>query len=158
MEIIVGETEQLTASEDVRWVSTNESVASINASGLVTANAPGVCEIKATADDKEDEITVTVIGSPDETGKEVDQVEPTSIEISPKTNNFSEPGVVRQLKVSIEPPNAITDVVWSSSDENIVLVDQTGWVNSARPGTATITAKSTVNDVEGTATINVADG
>lgn len=91
----------------------------------------------------------------DGVGNEPSGDEVTSVTISPKTNNLSETGVIRQLTVVVEPSTANQNVTWSSDDSSIVKVDENGLVMSIKPGTTTIRATAT-NGVEGTATVNVA--
>jgi uncharacterized protein YjdB len=73
-ELIVGEKQQLSATvlpvnasdNSVTWSSTNESVAVVNESGLVTATGAGICNITATANDgsgKSASCLVTVLGN-----------------------------------------------------------------------------------------------
>ena len=67
-----GGTAQLTATvepsnatnKNVTWSSNNESVATVDASGVVTAVAPGTAAITATADGKSATCTVTVTAKP----------------------------------------------------------------------------------------------
>ena len=68
LQMNIDETAQLTATvtpenatyKDVKWSSSNEGVATVDANGLVTAVAEGQADIKATADDKEVVCKVTV--------------------------------------------------------------------------------------------------
>ncbi len=64
-----------------------------------------------------------------------------------------------RLVAQILPANA-TDptVVWSTSDESIATVDETGLVTALTAGTATITAKSQDGNAEATCTITVETG
>lgn len=57
-----------------------------------------------------------------------------------------ERGQTTTLTASLEPTNATSEVTWSSSDETIATVDQSGVVTGVKAGTATITA--TVADTE----------
>lgn len=163
LELLKGTTEQLSARESVRWHSANEAVLSVDNSGLVTANDVGVAEVIATTNGgKEDQITVVVFETEETILDPDDRVGPTSITLEPSEHTLPELGVSKLIKIHIEPPNAITDVEWSISDENILIfrddLGGRGWVQSRRPGTATVTAKSTVKGVEGTATIHVVNG
>ena len=54
-------------------------------------------------------------------------------------------GETKQLKATVYPENATCkDVVWSSSDESVASVNETGLVSAIMPGSVTITA--TAND------------
>lgn len=163
LEMLKGTTEQLSARETVRWHSANESVISVNDSGVVTANGVGVAEVIATTNGgKEDQITVVVYQTEETILDPDDRVAPTTITLEPSEHTLPELGVNKLLKIHIEPPNAETDVEWTSSDESIVMFNDRmggrGWIMSRGAGTAIITAKSTVNSVEGTATIHVVNG
>ncbi len=53
-------------------------------------------------------------------------------------------GQTLELSVVVTPENAThKELVWSSSDENIAIVDENGLVEAKKVGTATITAKAT---------------
>lgn len=81
--------------------------------------------------------------------------DPTSVEVSPKTNNL-EVGATRNLTATVQPSTAKQSVTWSSNDNAIATVDNTGKVTAVSEGTATITATSTEKtSIKGTATINV---
>ena len=64
---------------------------------------------------------------------------------------------VKQLKATIKPNNATnTDIKWTSSDENVVKVDNKGKVKAIATGTATITAK-TNNEKEAKCNVTVSE-
>ncbi|MFY0607654.1 MAG: Ig-like domain-containing protein [Cyclobacteriaceae bacterium] len=81
-------------------------------------------------------------------------VAPTGISLAPEQPTVRE-GSTAQLSIVWEPENAQKDVAWSSSDEAIMTVDETGMLTAkGNVGqTATITAKSTINEL--TASIEV---
>lgn len=82
---------------------------------------------------------------------------PSSVEISPKTNNL-EVDATRTLTATVQPSTAKQTVTWSSSDDAIATVDNAGKVTAVGEGTATITATSTEkSDVIDTATVNVTE-
>lgn len=62
-----------------------------------------------------------------------------------------------QLTATVEPDNAINPTLaWTSSDNSVVLVDETGLVTAVAPGTAIVSAKSTDgSEVEATCTFVV---
>lgn len=66
----------------------------------------------------------------------------------------------KQLKITYEPKDTTeTDVVWSSSNEEIATVSDSGLVTAVAPGEATITVASTVNsEVSAKCDITVVDG
>lgn len=73
-------------------------------------------------------------------GGSTDPIRVTSISVTPKTKTLTV-GSTGELTATIEPSNA-TDktITWSSSDTNIVGVDQTGAILAKAIGKATVTA------------------
>ena len=68
----------------------------------------------------------------------------TSVEISPESHKFTELGASLQLSATVQPLTAANKTLqWSSSDEKVATVDQSGKVTAAGDGTCTITAAST---------------
>lgn len=68
-----------------------------------------------------------------------------SIAVTPETATVVR-GSTTELTATLTPENATSEVTWSSSDETIATVDQSGVVTGVKAGTATITA--TVADTE----------
>lgn len=119
------------ASEpSVTWTSSDEAVASVDASGKVTATGGGSAVISAKAGDitATCDVTVTV---PVE-GVEID---PSSITLEVEENAV--------LVAKVLPEDA-TDksVSWSSSSSSVVKVDKDGNLSALKIGTATITVKA----------------
>lgn len=59
-----------------------------------------------------------------------------------KTTLEVEVGDTSQLVATVTPANANQAVIWSSSDQTIATVNNTGLVTAIAEGTATITAES----------------
>ena len=134
--------------QTVSFHTSDSSIATVNASGLVTSIASGDVEIEVTTTDGgyTDICTVHVEASVDVA--EV-IVAPASITI-PATGTFTE-----RLTATILPENATnTDVTWSSSNESIVTFDSTGSIKGVNPGVATIYATAD-NGVFGTCEVTV---
>ena len=118
------------------WSSVNDTIASVDADGVVTAIKPGTATIVATTTDggltAESVITVTA-----------KTVSVTGIEVSPASIEVEE-GMNTTLTATILPANA-TDpsFSWSSVNDTIASVDSEGVVTAIKPGTATIIATST---------------
>ena len=126
-------------NKTVLWSSSDESIASIVPNGNVCsigAAGVGKASITATTADGGYEATceVTVTGVPT-TGITLD-----------KTELHFNPGDTYQLTATVLPENAsVKTVKWSSSDPEVVAVDENGLVRAlAENGSATITA-TTVN-------------
>lgn len=123
------------ANKAVTWTSSDTGIATVDASGKVTAVANGTATITAsTVNGKKAECTVTV------------QTSPTKVELNSTslTLDLSETKTVILTATII--PNSATNkaVTWTSSDTEIATVDTSGKVTAVANGTATITA-STVN-------------
>ncbi len=152
------ETTQLTATvtpedaEDrsVTWSSSDNSIATVNAEGVVTAIKEGTATITATTNDGSNlKATCTVKVS-------IMPVASITLNITEKT---LEEGETVNLTASVLPANASNKILaWTSSDENIATVDANGLVTAVKEGTATITAKANDgSNVSAQCTINVSD-
>ncbi|MDD3904648.1 MAG: Ig-like domain-containing protein, partial [Sphaerochaeta sp.] len=138
--IILGNTLQLTATvapsdatnKDVIWSSSDTSVATVSASGLVSTVATGSATITATTEDqnKTDTVIITVNPVPIAvTGVTIDQNDQAIFV-----------GSTLQLSATIAPSNATnTNVTWSSSNTSAATVSTTGLVSAVAAGSATIT-------------------
>lgn len=140
--IHAGETSRLTATvspsdatnKSLTWSSSNEDVATVDANGLVTAKNPGTATITATANDTTNgvifdtcEVTVT----------------PVTLEgIALNTETLSlQYKSTYKLTVTFNPANATNKkITWTSSNEKVAIVDQSGNVTAVGKGTANITA------------------
>lgn len=118
--------------KSIIWTSSDESVATVDQTGKVTAVSKGTTTIKATAN----------YGSGVSGACEVEvQQYVTSISLD-KTSLTLIEGESSTISVSSVLPYDANDksVVWSSSDEAIATVDQIGTITGVSKGTATITA------------------
>lgn len=129
----------------VVWTSSDDTIATVNQAGLVTAIAEGDVIISATANN---EVTgncnVTVLGESSSSGTvEVKSVSLNKTELSLNIDDSE------KLIATVKPDNA-TDktVVWSSSDDTIATVDENGLVTGISEGTAIITAVAGEYSVE----------
>ena len=137
----VGDTEQLTAtvspelaSQEVTWASSDETIATVDTNGLVTAVAVGEVVITATTTDGSNlsaECNVTVV-LPTATAIALNKSE-TSLNV----------GDTEQLIATVSPELASQEVTWASSDETIASVDANGLVTAVAVGEAVITATTT---------------
>jgi hypothetical protein len=146
--IQVGAKVQLQASEAASWASSNATVASVDASGLVTANAAGTASITATATadaNKKASVTITV------TAPAV-----RSVTVSPQ-NAILTPGQTQAFVANVDADAGVArTVTWSSSNNAVATVTTAGVVTAVAAGAATITATSTAaTSVSGAAAITV---
>lgn len=150
LSIIKGETAVLTATitpdnatdKTVLWSSDNNSIASVDENGVVTAINTGECNITAMSGTVSGSCKVIVLGIP------VDHItlDKTEVELIC--------GETVQLNATVLPEDAEDKTVtWTSSDNEIATVNETGLVTSHNAGTATITATS--GDVSAECTVTV---
>lgn len=144
-----GATEQLTATVEpegtgstVAWSSDNEEVAKVDQNGLVTAVGKGTANITATAGGQSASCAVTV------------NAPLKGIQITGERDTIKK-GDKEKLSVVYDPEDTTDDttVTWSSDNEKVATVDQTGLVTAVADGTANIKAK--VGTLEATYAITV---
>ncbi|MDE2980795.1 MAG: Ig-like domain-containing protein [Gemmatimonadota bacterium] len=153
----LGETVQLTASvrdqngqamagATVTWASSDAAVATIDASGLVTAVGNGTATITAAAGSASGMAVVTVMQTAD------------SVVVEPDEATLAVLGDTVRLAARAFDANGyeLTDAQfsWSSSDASVATVDGSGLVTAVGNGTATITASA--GSASATAEITVA--
>ena len=145
----VGQTLQLplalqpeNTTEIIRWESSDETIASVDAGGVVTAHAGG-------------SVTITATGSRASVSCTVNISVPAESIILNSTELQLTVGGAGQLAAVVMPENASDkNVLWSSSDESIVAVGQDGTVSAVSTGTAAVTASC--GDVSASCTVTVA--
>lgn len=155
--IVVGSTLQLTAvvrdidgntlPTSVSWTSSATSVATVSSTGMVTGVMAGSATISASAQGVSGSTSLTV------------NPPASSIVISGNSNSPLEVGATRQLVATAynnsgQPVNV--NVQWTSSDDGIATVDQTGLVTGVAKGTATIAAS--VGSVSASVSVKVVGG
>ena len=114
----------------VIWRSSDYTIAGVDWYGKVSALKGGVVIITAKAGDKTAECRVTV------------RTPVSSISLD-KTELTLKPNESYSLVANISPVNASDKtVVWSSSDSQVVSVDNTGKVTALKEGTANISAEA----------------
>lgn len=119
----------------VAYSSSDETVATVSADGVITAVGNGECVVTTTATADGAEFKA-------ETAVKVDTA-PVSLSLEDTTLTVGYSG---SLSVSVEGEDITvgTNYTWSSSDESIVTVDEEGSIKGAGIGSATVTA---TNDV-----------
>lgn len=125
--------------KSVVWESSNAAVATVDQEGLVKAVKDGTAEITAKTKDGVSAVCKVTVN------KKVIPV--TEVQLNKEAMDLMEGDEVK-LVVTVKPDDA-TDksVVWESSNENVVTVDQEGLVKAVREGDAmiTVTAKNGVS-------------
>lgn len=141
--IFMGETHTLvahvlpenTANKTVSWSSSDETVATVDQNGVVTALKKGTAKITATAQDGSCvSASVTII---------VEDILVNNITLNYTSYSLDMNDNV-QLEATVEPENAANkNLVWTSSDEDVVWVSSSGKVLWMGIGMAVVTATST---------------
>jgi uncharacterized protein YjdB len=130
---------------EVTWASESPGTVAVSADGEVTALAPGVGTVRATAQG----ITATAVVV-------VTRVSVAALSISPQSPSILVGGT-QQLTATVTDAAgralAGRDVAWSSRDPAVAVVSSTGQVTGIAPGTATIVA--TAEGQSATATVTV---
>ncbi len=128
----------------VAWASSDASVASVDASGLVTAAANGSATITASTGSVSGTAAVTVA-----------QVV-SAVAVSPSEGMIEVGGTLRLAAEAFDENGHAVDGTafsWSSSNAEIALVDNSGLVTAIAGGTARITARA--DDASGIAEVTV---
>ena len=121
----------------ITWTSSNEEVATVSTTGLVTGLSVGTTTITATTENGK---TAT---SEIEVQRTEEEIRPESITITATTDTLIlDQTDFIQLTVTISPENANTDtlVTWTSSNEDVATVSTSGLVTAKSVGTTTIIA------------------
>ena len=140
----IGKSVQLKATLDsndvtnptLKWVSSNNKVATVDKNGKVTGKALGKCKITAMAKD----------GSDAEASCQIQVVKQVSeIRLSLTTLRLIE-GSTKRIRATVHPKDATyRSVKWKSEDEGIVTVDSNGNVYAVKEGSCRIYARSKDN-------------
>ena len=138
------------------WSSTNEDIARVE-DGLVTGYGVGTCEISVIPHDTEElkdalpKVCAVTVKSSARDPKHV-----TSVNVAPNTASLNYSDTL-QLSLTVLPADADDKtVVWSSDDEEVATVDQTGLVTCHAGGAAVIYATANDGGIFGYCTITVA--
>ena len=119
------------AGKTIIWKSSNNAIATIGTDGKVNALSEGSSVITATCEGISATYTVTVQKA---------AVPTESISLDKPTISLLEGGTAK-LTATISPDNAtVKTVQWSSSDTNVVTVDEQGNIHAIAAGTANVTA------------------
>jgi uncharacterized protein YjdB len=135
------------------WTSSNPAVATVTATGLVTALSAGASIISADCEGKTGLASVNVSGtSPSPTQPPPGQ---STITVTPATATISLGKTVQLTAVFTDGNGQVVskDFKWSTSNSHIATVSSKGKVTGRGPGRATITASA--SGVSGTSSIAV---
>ncbi|MBQ2804436.1 MAG: Ig domain-containing protein [Clostridia bacterium] len=151
--LLVNETAQLKATvapadadnKRVTWTSSDNNVAEVSVTGVVTAKANGTATITAKTADGGFTATCTVT---------VSSIEVTGIDISATSASLN---LGEQLVLAVEllPENASNkNVMWTTSNESVAIVNN-GVVTALKAGEAVITATSVSGNLRVNCTVTV---
>jgi Tol biopolymer transport system component/uncharacterized protein YjdB len=143
--LVVGSTAVLTAAladasgrpltgRPIAWASSKPAVATVSASGVVTAVAEGVAQIDATSEGKYGTSVIVV-----------NRVPVASIAITPATLSLVEGETGTLTAVAKDANGAVLGdrtITWRSSDVTIAPIYANGQILGIRPGTVNITAEA----------------
>ncbi|RYQ16067.1 alpha-amylase [Bifidobacterium pseudolongum subsp. globosum] len=122
----------------VSWKSSDTSVATVDASGTVTAVKAGTATVTATAGGKSASIIVTV--QPDGVALQSIAITGNGVANGEAT---MEVGSTLQLSAKLTPANAsVATINWSSSDTSVATVSGDGKVTAIKNGDAVITVSA----------------
>ena len=137
------------AGAEFAWSSGDESVATVDGAGLVTAVAEGEAAVTATSGSASDGAAVSVSPAPPVA---------TSLTVGPATAELDALGATAQLSAEVLDQNGRpmpeAAVTWTSGDPSVATVDGSGLATAVANGQATITATS--GSASGSATVTVA--
>ena len=141
----LGEQIQLTAVPNpstytgtIVWSSDDENIATVDQTGMVTIMGEGYCNVTARAGDVTDQVRIDATHL-DYSGISVSITTSDGNDIDYVNAQYS--GEQIQLTASLSPSTVIGTVVWSSDNENVATVDQTGLVTITGEGACHITAQ-----------------
>ena len=115
-------------TDQVDWKSTNSNVAAVSDDGTITAMGTGSATIKVTVGNASASCKVTVVQPVTSVSLNMDSLSMEALETF-------------QLTANVRPNDAVNkNVIWRSSNENVVSVTQNGFVTAKSKGNASITA------------------
>ena len=135
---------QVMAGTTVAWATSAAAVATVGASGLVTAVANGTATITATAGSASGSATVTV-------AQEV-----SAVAVTPDTATVLEGDTLRLAATATDANGQVVtgvEIAWASGDTAVAVVDASGLVTGVAAGQAEVLA--TAAGVTGRATLTV---
>ncbi len=128
----------------VTWLSSDDQIATVNPSGVITAVGVGTADITVTTTDGSHTATVSVTVTP---------ILVSSVSVGSATISIVDESTAT-VTATVLPANAANKVLtWSSSDNQIATVNPSGVITAVGVGTATITVTTT--DGSHTATVSV---
>ena len=149
---LIATLEPADTTDKVMWATSDSDIATVDDDGIVTGVAAGKATITASAGDGSVKAgcQVTTVVS-------ISQLILSDAEHSPITDLSLIKGNEHQLTAQVLPEDTTEDktVTWSSSDESVAKVDETGKVTAVEGGSAIITAQTGKHSAQCTVTVTV---
>lgn len=117
------------STDTLQYKSNKPKIATVNASGSVTAKKKGTAKITVTATSKKKATITIVVSNKEVKAKKV-------VLKAPKTIKRGKKG---RIKVSLKPAKSTNTLSFASSNAAIATVDDCGYVTGVKKGTVTIT-------------------
>lgn len=145
-----GKSEQLTASgaESIEWASSDESVATVDAAGKVTAVSAGSATITASAKDATSVACVVTVNAPK---KDLEVVTEYGASLYSPNKAFS---VGRNQTVDLKVDGTDSTPTWTVKDTSIATVSSSGVVKGVKSGRTTLVVSVDGQTIEITVTVN----
>ena len=131
---------------DYTFASSKASVASVSATGKITAKKSGTATITVKTQNKAVMATFTVTV----------KAKPTKLTVSPAKVTLRA-GETQELTVKLTPAGALRKLTYTSTNEAVAGVDENGLITAKTPGTATITITSFNKSVKTTCKVTVTE-
>ena len=128
----LNETGGITTAREFTWTSSDEAVARVSTSGMVTAIAPGTTRVSATTEGRTGEVVITV-----------EKVPVASVTIVAPGAPLPAGAPVTLVAIARDSAGGTLEgreLTWRSGDESIARVSGAGAVTGVKPGTTTIFA------------------
>lgn len=145
-EVVEGTTLQLVGAasdgSELTWTSSDETKATVDATGLVSALAEGAVTITATSGEASDSVELTVTAA----------VVPVTVTIEQPSSTDVVNGTTLQLVGAASDGSTLT---WTSSDTSIATVDSSGLVTADATNTGAVTITATSGDASDSVDLTV---
>ncbi len=126
------------------YIPLNETIASVNGSGVITGMASGLAQIKLKATD------IGIAGGAKDETLNVNVVDGINLNTTSATIY-----VGSSMQLILYASNSSAPITWTSSNPEIAMVDEDGLVTGVKAGDAVITVQQVINGVTKTQKCNI---
>lgn len=125
--------------EKAEWSVSDDAIATVTDGGALTAVAAGRCVVTLTVDGNEcDRFVLTTLSA---------KTYINEIKIKNKEQATLLIGESRELEISVTPENHDDEIEFTTSDEEVISLDDSGKITATGEGEATVTVKAVNGDV-----------